>query len=542
MAWRVCIAGGQGAVGTVGSDTVKAPVVLGDVPHLLELMAYLPSQFDRSVLVTDSVRDAIRGTYNSRVVDAISLQKKMTYVFEILMEVEAELYLYNRAFSALQGNHYDDAAEAFLEHMRTCPQPDRHALRLFRISKHFGCPDTKAMWGAREFMGWTNLEETTHGVLVPTDILQEYTTTNCTSLLILHFFVPEEEKLDDQMLRNQMTTSAGVSSSKFASRPTVFKDNMQRQWRRSEKVLGAGAFGQVWLGMSVEGNLVAIKTVQFGGGGGYNGRRMSTASIQSSIKTTSINQNSPRAKTPNFLFQIMGTESLSMPALKPEVMESLLKEVIVLSSLRNENIVGYIGSAVVGNFLLIVMEYVSGGSLAAIMTQFGVVDMAVTQRYVRDIVRGLAFLHRSGVIHQDIKPHNVLLMIDGQCKLTDFGASAKINQLGTTDDGKIEGTPPYIAPEQADGKKCMASDVWSVGILTYQLLTGTVPFAPEAINGLTPYGFVSALSSSEGNLETTLDVAPISGAARDFVDVILNRDPTKRPTADQLLHHPFLLA
>ena len=101
---------------------------------------------------------------------------------------------------------------------------------------------------------------------------------------------------------------------------------------------------------------------------------------------------------------------------------------------------------------------------------------------------------------------------------------------------QVDGTPPYMSPEQCMGYACKASDVWAVGILTYQLLTGTIPYG----KGITALGFVHALGR-DASIAPVLDLS-IPPSARSFCEAILKRDPTLRPTADELLHHPFLLS
>ena len=184
------------------------------------------------------------------------------------------------------------------------------------------------------------------------------------------------------------------------------------------------------------------------------------------------------------------------------------------------------------------MEYVPGGSLASLLKGFKKLDVGPAQRYVRDIVRGLCFLHRSGVIHQDIKPGNVLLMTDGQCKLADFGASAKLEQLRASDN-KLQGTAMYMAPEQCIGNVCKASDVWSVGVLTYELLTGRLPYETSLLR-MSAQMIVQMIGTDE-SLTPQLAL-PLPPSAKSFCEAILQRDPTKRPTADDLLRHPFLLS
>jgi len=292
--------------------------------------------------------------------------------------------------------------------------------------------------------------------------------------------------------------------------PTVFEDHTRKVWRRSQRCLGQGAFGQVWLGMGDAGTLVALKTI----------------SVAGATATEESNARSPRSRN-----KTQGSN----------VLDEVLMEVRLLSNLRDENIVGYVGSSLVGGFLVIIMEYVPGGSLASLLNEFGALDIAPTQRYIRDILRGLVFLHSNDVIHQDIKPHNVLLMIDGQCKLTDFGASTtKLGQLQGSG-SKIQGTPLYMAPEQTNGKACTASDLWAVGILTYQLLTGKLPYPASLLEGSNIHRFMYTLGR-DPTMVPTLDDERVSSKARAFCESVFRRDPQERPTAEQLLSHPFLLA
>ena len=220
-----------------------------------------------------------------------------------------------------------------------------------------------------------------------------------------------------------------------------------------------------------------------------------------------------------------------------------MQEVDLLSTLRDDNIVGYVGSSVVEGILVIILEYVPGGSLAGLLKEFGALDVAPAQRYIRDVLRGLVFLHSNDVIHQDIKPHNVLLMIDGQCKLTDFGASAKLGQLqgSVSPSRKVQGTPLYMAPEQTLGKACKASDLWAVGIMTYQLLTGRMPYPDSLLQNFHAIRFMYNLGR-DATMVPTLDDAKIPPMARAFCEAVLRRDPEQRPTAEDLLSHPFLLS
>ena len=94
------------------------------------------------------------------------------------------------------------------------------------------------------------------------------------------------------------------------------------------------------------------------------------------------------------------------------------------------------------------------------------------QRYTLDICEALNFLHENEIIHRDVKPHNILLRVDGTCKLCDFGASIKANEIKTN---AVVGTVQYIAPEQSKGNATFGSDILSFGIMVIQLLVGSCP-------------------------------------------------------------------
>src|ERR687886_2000600 len=128
----------------------------------------------------------------------------------------------------------------------------------------------------------------------------------------------------------------------------------------------------------------------------------------------------------------------------------------------------------------IAMEYLDGRSLKELIVSRGPAPIKTAVDYARQVLAAVGFAHRHGIVHRDIKPHNVLVAgDDGRLKVTDFGI-ARSGASQMTEVGSIIGTAQYLSPEQARGAPVdQRSDVYSVGIVLYELLTGTVPFTGE---------------------------------------------------------------
>jgi serine/threonine protein kinase len=128
----------------------------------------------------------------------------------------------------------------------------------------------------------------------------------------------------------------------------------------------------------------------------------------------------------------------------------------------------------------IAMEYLDGRSLKELVVARGPLPIGDAIEFTRQVLGALRFAHRKGVVHRDIKPHNVMADADGRLKVTDFGiARAGVSQM--TEAGSIIGTAQYLSPEQARGAGVdQRSDLYSVGIVLYEMLTGTVPFTGES--------------------------------------------------------------
>jgi hypothetical protein len=128
----------------------------------------------------------------------------------------------------------------------------------------------------------------------------------------------------------------------------------------------------------------------------------------------------------------------------------------------------------------IVFEYVDGETLKALIRRGGPLEIAAAIAYAIEIARALGAAHERQIVHRDVKPQNVLLTAEGTAKITDFGIARTLTEEGLTMDGRVLGTTDYVSPEQALGAKVtVQSDIYSLGVVLYELLTGTVPFTGD---------------------------------------------------------------
>ncbi len=164
-----------------------------------------------------------------------------------------------------------------------------------------------------------------------------------------------------------------------------------------------------------------------------------------------------------------------------QFVERFRREAKNAAALSHPNIVSIYDRGEAEGTYYIAMEYLDGRSLKELILSRGPAPLNVTIEYVRQILSALRFAHRHGIVHRDIKPHNVLVDAEGRVKVTDFGI-ARAGASEMTEAGSIVGTAQYLSPEQARGTAVdQRSDLYSLGIVFYELLTGTLPF-----NGDTP--------------------------------------------------------
>ncbi len=160
-------------------------------------------------------------------------------------------------------------------------------------------------------------------------------------------------------------------------------------------------------------------------------------------------------------------------------MERFRREASSAAALSHPNIVGIFDRGEWNGTYYIAMEYVGGRSLKTIVREDGPLPLGTAIGIVEQILRAARFAHRRGVIHRDLKPHNVILDDEGRARVTDFGI-ARAGASDMTQTGSIMGTAQYLSPEQAQGYAVTEpSDLYSVGVILYELLTGVVPFEGE---------------------------------------------------------------
>eukprot|EP01065_Artemidia_motanka_P020765 TRINITY_DN2480_c1_g1_i1.p1 TRINITY_DN2480_c1_g1~~TRINITY_DN2480_c1_g1_i1.p1 ORF type:complete len:1077 (+),score=265.27 TRINITY_DN2480_c1_g1_i1:53-3283(+) len=558
--------------GKIGTDMQRTPFALGEPLEHVEFLAHLCRSLHARVLGTERLYEMVKGVIPGRLVDVVLtpsgwLHKATTLeasscIYELGVPRDEETAaMYATAFSSFRKHDFRGALDMFERVWESVPD-DAQTLRLMRLAAH-GLDTGPGYFPRpyyRTFVGWHDFEEASRAAKLPAHIrernslsLRRYTMISEVSdescpespvgpedaKLRMEIQRAREEALNntkrekeesntakDDLSDDSQSETSSVTS--FVPKvPAEFVDRKRNKWYRGDKVLGRGAFGEVRLGMGDDGALVAMKALPL-----PVAMPTSPTAIISPTAT-------PAARRRQMRKGGRGPSPTGQSTVADEL-EDLLTEVQLLSTLRHDNIVAYLSSCVFAGQVIIVMEFVSGGSLQGVMEQFGTLPATSLKRYVTDIFRGLAFLHGNDpvIIHRDFKPHNVLLTIDGQCKLADFGASAKVSKM-SGGKGKVVGTPLYMAPEACRGDITTASDIWGVGITICQMFSGSVPYTFTEDNPFDPHRFMFQLGTV-GSMSPEIPVHLLSASALDLVSSCLRADPQLRPGAQELLIHGFL--
>lgn len=165
--------------------------------------------------------------------------------------------------------------------------------------------------------------------------------------------------------------------------------------------------------------------------------------------------------------------AIKVPHRQSGELDELLQESRLLAALDHENIVRHLTTERVDGVFFIVMDYVKGDSLEAVVDREKSLDVPRAVGYTAQILRAVDHAHKAQILHRDLRPANVLIAESGIVKVADFGTSRFMEKSHAT---TVIGSPPYMAPEQFQGRAVYASDVYSVGVMLYQMLTGMLPY------------------------------------------------------------------
>jgi serine/threonine protein kinase len=213
--------------------------------------------------------------------------------------------------------------------------------------------------------------------------------------------------------------------------------------------------------------------------------------------------------------------------------QRLAREFELIRKVDSPRVVTLHGLGVTDGHVYLVMEYFAHGSLREHLT--GAIPRSLALDYIKQIAAALEIVHRAGIVHRDLKPANVMRRTDGSLVLIDFG-TAKIagNDLTLTRTGAVMGTPHYMSPEQCAGEPLTpASDLYSVGVMLFEMLTGELPYTaatPLAVLYKHQYAPLPRLPDEFADLQP-------------LIDTLMSKTPGERyPRARELIQHIDLFA
>ncbi|WCJ28364.1 Serine/threonine-protein kinase ATG1c [Euphorbia peplus] len=238
--------------------------------------------------------------------------------------------------------------------------------------------------------------------------------------------------------------------------------------------------------------------------------------------------------------RIHGTEvaikEIATGRLNKKLQESLMSEIYILKRINHPNIICLHDIIEVPGRINIVLEYCRGGDLSMYIQRHGRVPEATAKHFMQQLAAGLQVLRDNNLIHRDLKPQNLLLSTnDGNAvlKIADFGFARSLQPRGLAE--TLCGSPLYMAPEIMQLQKYDAkADLWSVGAILFQLVTGKTPFTGNNQIQL----LQNIVKSTE--LEFPLDSKDLSADCKDLCRKLLRRNPVERLTFDEFFNHPFL--
>ena len=206
-----------------------------------------------------------------------------------------------------------------------------------------------------------------------------------------------------------------------------------------------------------------------------------------------------------------------------EFLQRFDREALAASKVSHHNIVNLLDVGVEGEYRYIVLEYIEGRTLKDIIDEKGALPPDTAVQIAIRILSALQHMHKNGIIHRDIKPQNILINSEGIVKVSDFGIARMADSATIGREDMVMGSVHYFSPEQAQGKEVSAaSDIYSVGIVLYEMLTGSVPF-----DGDTPVAIAMQHVSVEPRPPHIIN-SDVSPALERVVLKALQKDPAKR--------------
>jgi len=217
----------------------------------------------------------------------------------------------------------------------------------------------------------------------------------------------------------------------------------------------------------------------------------------------------------------------------PTMRERFIREAKLAAALGHRNVVAIHGLREGQGIIVLVLRAVMGRSLSAILAEEGALPIPLVQRIVAQVAGALAYSHRHGVIHRDIKPGNILLDEEGTVHVSDFGIAKALEDPNLTSTGSAIGTPAYMSPEQCDGGLVTgAADQYGLGAVAYEMLTGRTPFGADTAMGLM---YAQTHHTPMPLAEIRSDIPPSLATG---VERMLRKDPADRwPTLDEMVRH-----
>ncbi|KAL5611993.1 hypothetical protein BROUX41_000444 [Berkeleyomyces rouxiae] len=283
--------------------------------------------------------------------------------------------------------------------------------------------------------------------------------------------------------------------------PTVPQDTLPKRqttfrWFKGQ-LIGKGSFGRVYIGMNATtGEFLAVKEVD-------------------------VNPKAAAGDKNKIREMVAGFDS----------------EIDTMQHLDHVNIVQYLGCERKETSISIFLEYIPGGSVGSCLKKHGRFEEPLVSSLTRQTLSGLAYLHREGILHRDLKADNILLDLDGTCKISDFGISKKTDNIyGNDKSNSMQGSVFWMAPEviKPEGKGYSAKvDIWSLGCVVLEMFAGKRPWGSEEA-----VGAIYKLANGE-TPPIPEDITP-SPVALAFMLDCFQVNPYDRPTAEKLLaEHPF---